>query len=305
VTFDKRTVALGVAAAVAIAAAVVVTTIGHHSTGSRQRKAVAAYINEVNALQNHMHAPLARVMLAYSSFGRGRTAGPSPGALAAAAVTLTRLDRRLTRLACPPEARPLRQRLTALVDREVSITREVQRLSAFSPQYLAALRRLHTASLKLDSTLKTISVPAPHVLRGTKQAVARATREFQAKAQRAAAAQADAVDAYDDAVTGVLDRVLRLRPPPALRPAYRAQVAALREVTTSGAALAAQLRSAKRAQINALSRRFSLASRSAGTIAVQRAQIAAIRAYNKRARQVGTAAGAVQAEIARLERDLP
>ena len=304
-TVDRRTVVLGVAAAGAVAAAVVVTTLGHHSTGSRQRKEVAAYIAQVNALQNSMQAPLTRVMVAYSSFGRGRSRRPSPTQLAAAAATLSRLDRRLAALTCPPEAKKLRVRLLTLVHREAEITREVQLLAGFAPRYVSTLSGVRAASLKLDSRLKTIEVPVPHVLRGTKQAVTRAQRLFRAKAQQAAVAQAAAIDEYDRAVAQVLTRLVRLRPPPALAPEYRAQLAALRSATAAGAMLARRLRATQRSDVAALSRRFSLASRAAGTVAVQRAQNAAIRAYNRRVRQVGAAAGAVQAELAHLQRELP
>ena len=304
-TLDRRTVALGVAAAGAVTAAVLVTAIGHRSAGSPQRQAVAAYIEQVNAVQNRMHAPLTRVMLAYSSFGRGHSTHSSPTQLATAAATLSRLQRRLTSVACPPEATKLRNRLLVLVHREAEITREVRLLARFSPRYVSTLHGMQSASLTLESSLKRIDVPTAHTLRGTRKAVARARREFAAKAQQAADAQAAAIDTYDRAVAGVLTRLVRLRPPPALTPEYRAQLATLRTVTVAGASLANRLRSAHRSDVAQLSRRFSLASRAAGTLAVQRAQIAAIRAYNKRVRQVGTASAAVQAELARLRRELP
>jgi len=305
VTVDRRTVVLGIAAAGAVAAAVLVTTIGRHSNGSRERRGVAAYIDQVNALQNQMHAPLARAMLAYSSFGHGPSRRPSAAQLEAAAATLARLDQRIAALAYPPEAKKLRKRLLTLVRREAAITREVRLLARFAPRYVSTLRGVHVASVKLDSRLKDIEIPTPHVLRGTKQAVARAQRAFRTNAQRAAAAQADAIDEYDSSIARVRARLVPLRPPLALTPEYRAQVAALRNVITAGALLSTRLRGTQRSDVSALSRRFSLASRTADTLAVQRAQIAAVRAYDKRAREVGAAAGAVQTELARLQRVLP
>jgi hypothetical protein len=301
---DRRTVVLGIAAAGAVAAAVIVTT-SHHSTGSRQRHHVSAYIEQVNSLQARMQAPLTRVMLAYASFTRKKSKRPSPTQLAAAAATLRRLDRRLEALPFPTEATRLRVRLLALIHREVGITGEVQLLADFAPRYAFTLGGVRTASLKLDSSLKTIEVPVPRTLRGTKQEVTREQRVFQAKAQHAAVAQAMAIEAYDRAVAHVLTRLIHLRPPPALAPEYRAQLAALRNTTEAGAALARRLRATDRTDVATLSRRFALASRAAGTLAVQRAQIAAIRAYDKRVRQVGAAAAAVQAELARLQRELP
>lgn len=303
---DRRTVVLGVGAAAAVAAAVLVTTGGRGSTGSPERKAVAAYVEQVNALQNRMHAPLARVMLAYASFGRnGAARRPSATQLGAAAAALTRLDRRLAALTYPPEAAKLRSRLVVLVRREAAITNEVRLLARFAPRYVATLTKMQAARAALNAKLGKIAVPTPHVLRGTKKQVLRAQRVFAAKAQRAAVAQAAAIDEYDRSVAQALARLSRLHPPPALAPEYRAQVAALHQVAAVGAILAARLRSTERSDVAVLGTRFARASRTAGTVAVQRAQVAAIRAYNRRARAVGSAAGAVEDELARLRRDLP
>jgi hypothetical protein len=120
-----------------------------------------------------------------------------------------------------------------------------------------------------------------------------------------AAAQADAVDAYDAALIPVLRAFRRLHPPKALAPADAAQIRALEATRTTGARLSAGLRSTNRAGVPALGRAFTLASRVSQSVAAQRAEIRAIKAYNARARAITAAAGRVQAEVARLQRTLP
>lgn len=306
-TVDKRTLALGVAAAAAVAAAVSVTVLGHDSGGgSKQRKAVTAYIHRVNAIQNRMHAPLTSVLLAYRDFSRkGSSTRRTAVELATAAATLERLDRRLAAVPAPPEARTLRTRLVELVAQQAAITREVQRMATFAPQFAAVLAGARSANDALGRALRAVKPPQPHTLRGTKAQVRAAQRAFQAEASAAAAKQADAIDAYDAHVAAILRRLARLQPPDVLKPSYTAQIRAFRTIRANGAQLAAELRKPKRNDIAALGRKFELSSRIAQSTAAQRAQIAAIKAYNARARSVGTASARVQEELARLQRDLP
>ena len=304
-TLDRRTLVLGIAAAGAVAAAATVTAVNHKSKGSPERRAVSAYIADVNAIQHEMAAPLTRVMFAYRDFtAKGGSKKGAPRELAQAAATLKTLERRLVALPYPREARKLRASLLVLIRREADVTREVTLLAGFAPRYVSTLHGVRVASLRLDASLAKIDIPAPRVLRGTKQAIVRAQRAFRSSARQAAGAQAAAIDAYDRRIAQVLAQLVRLRPPPALTPQYRAQIRALRAVTAAGAELATHLRGGDRSGVPALSRRFSLASRTAETLAVQRAQIAAVRAYDRRGREVGAAAGAVETELARLQREL-
>lgn len=305
-TVDKRTLALGVAAAAAVAAAVSVTVLGHSSHGSKQRKDVTAYIEQVNAIQNRMHSPLTRVLLAYRDFsGKGGTTRSSPKELAAAAGTLERLNTRLAAVPAPPEAKTLRKRLVALVAAQASITREVERIAVFSPRFAVQLARAQAANAALGRALRAVSIPAPHAIRGTKKQVLTAQRAFQVQADAAAAAQADAVDAYDAKIAVVLRKLAQLEPPHVFTPSYHAQLLAFRAIRASGARLAAQLRTTNRGNVAALGRRFELSARLAQTTAAQRAQIGAIKVYNARARAIAGAAAAVRDELARLQRTLP
>jgi hypothetical protein len=304
---NRRTAALGIAAAVAVAAAVAATFVGHKSSGeSRQRKAVSDYIDTVNLIQNQMHIQLTRISFAYRDLAaRSGRRKAAPGELGAAAATLTRLDRRLVATPAPPEAKKLRALLVRLVAQQASLTREVQQLATFTPRFSGFLDRLRAVSARFDTAMRSIPKPTPQALRGTKAQAQAAASEYRAQQDAVAATQAREIDTYVAAV-GQLVRGLRtLTAPAVVAPAYDAEVRALHDVTVAGGLLSAELRTAKRAHAADRIRTFTLAGREAGTVAVQRAQIAAIRAYNRRSRAVGKTSSAVQDELTRLARELP
>lgn len=304
---DRRTVALGVAAAGAVTAAVLVTVGGGGgSKVSPERRDVTAYIDAVNGVQKQMGKPLARVFAAYRDFtGNGSsTRNPAPE-LADATRTLDTLRARLAALPAPPQARKLRRLLLKLVAQQAAVTREVQGLATFTPAFARTLAVAKRANAALGVALRTVPVPKAHAVRGTKQQVLAAEARYKRDARRSAAAQADAIDAYDAAVAEVLRRLAKLHPPQVFRPSYDAQVKALRAVHDSGAKLAAALRQPTRSAVPDLGRAFVLSSRIAQSTAAQKAQIAAIEHYNARARAISGSASLVQQEEVRLQRVLP
>jgi len=305
-TIDRRTAVLGLAALGAVAAAVAVTVFRHDPKGSPERRAVRDYIQRVNSIQNRMQAPLSQVLLAYRDFtGQSATKRNPASELATAASTLAELDGELAALPAPPQARTLRRRLLALVAGQAAVTREVQRLSAFSPRYGAVLRSARAANARLDAALLAVRVPTAHSVRGTKKQVRIAQRRFHAAAGAAATRQADAIDAYALQVAAVLNELSQLRPPTVLRPTWDAQIRAFREIRRTGSALASELRTPKRHDVATLGRSFAMSSRIAQSTAAQRAQIAAIEQYNERARALSSAAIRVRSELLRLQRTLP
>jgi hypothetical protein len=307
VKLDRRTVVLAVVATALGAAAVAATFVNHRSGAeSRQRKAVAAYIDAVNLIQNQMHIQLARVAFAYRDLAT-HSVRPTraPAELAAAAATLVELDRKLVATPAPQEAKRLRALLIKLVAQQAALTREVQALSAFSPRFNALGAQLRAAGSRLNEAVRAAPAPKPRSLRGTRAQVAAAERAFRAQQDAAARRQANAIDAYVHAVAGIVAALHALTVPPVVSPLYVAQVRSLRNVLANGQQLSAELRTPNRAHAAERIRAFILAGRAAGTVAVQRAQIAAIEAYNRRSRAVGTVASAVQSEVRRLGRVLP
>jgi hypothetical protein len=305
-TLDRRTVLLGVAAVAAVATAAVATIASHRHDPSRQRAAVSAYIVRANDIQKAMKAPLTRVLLAYRDFTRA--GGPAPGVdakLGAAAVTLQRLERKLSAIDAPPEAATLRKRLLVLVAQEVAVTQEVQAVARFSPRYAAILNESRVASTAFGKALREVVAPKPQKLRGTRAQVTAAQRAYQTAGNAAAGKQADAVDAYVASVERIAATLRRLDPPAALEGSYRAERRSLTDIAASGAMLSVGLRKPHRSNVVLLGRRLTIASREARTLPAQRAQQASIRAYNRRVRAIGSATERVQTELRRLQHDLP
>jgi hypothetical protein len=298
---DRRTVALGIAAAVAVGAAVIVTLAGR-APASPKHKAVAAYIKDVDRIQQQMQAQLTNTVKAYRAYASGSTPPKilTPQLLQAEA-TLQRLQRRIVALPAPVSAKHLRALLVQLTGTEVSTAHEVGRLSVFAPQYSALLKQTRTAGKELSHGLAAVKQPKAHKIRGTRKQVQKAQAAFAAAASAAAAQQADVIDAYAAKIAAIRVRLKKLRPPPVMSPEYRTQLQTLDASGRSALALALELRKQNRAHVTALGRKFTLAARLAGSVSAQRAQIAAIKAYNSRVRGIGTLQGKIQQELARLQ----
>lgn len=290
---------MAVVAAGAVTAAILVS-LPHHE--SARHKALAAYIEAVDGVQGRMIVPLSRVTSAYQSIGSAKTMTPRTRAqLVQAEKTLRTLRRRLAALDAPRDAVRLRADMLRLVAGEVEITHEVNLLARFSPAYRSALAQLQRASKSLGVALAAIDVPTQHAVRGTRKQIAEAQAAFAAASDRAAGAQADAVDAYDGVVSATLARLGRLSPPPSLAPAFRSERQSLASTRRAGQRLAGALRSTNRSDVPKLARAFTVATRSSQTAAAQRAEIAAVKAYDARVRGLEARATAVQQEVARLQ----
>jgi len=295
---DRRTVALGIAAAGAVAAAVIVALPNHQSS---RRTALVSYVDAVDGVQARMKYSLTNVLEAYRTFATSKTITPSEQTrLERAERTLTKLRRRLASIASPPDAHVLRLRLLRLVALETAIAREVNELARFVPPYATALAGLHTAASVLARRLASTQPPQPHVVKGTKKQIAQAQAAFATASATAATAEADSVATYDEAVAKALRELRPLSPPPALAPAYRAQLQGLEATVAAGQLLVAELRKKNRSQVQTLGRAFTNASRQSQSLPAQRAEIAAVKTYNARVRRVGALELAVQKEAARL-----
>lgn len=301
---DRRTVGLGVAAALAVGAAVGVTVDKRHTHTSRDD--VAAYIKQVNAVQDDLRYPLTKVATAYKAFAGSSPIGAAQArALATAEQTLKRVERRTAALDPPPPARHLHALLLRLIGDEAAVTREVAVLARFMPGFKTALATVRKASVQLTASLAKVHAPTPHALKGTKAQILKAQKAFSTASAAAAGAQADAVDAYDAQLRVALRQLSTVTPPAAFAPAYRTQRFTLSTTRVAGAKLATALRSSDRADVPELGRAFTLSTRKSQAISAQRAEIAAVRAYNARVRALSHDAGAVQAEVLKLQRTLP
>jgi hypothetical protein len=299
---SRRTIVLGLAAAGAVAAAIIVS-LPHHQ--SARHRAVVAYIKNVDAIEGRMSYSLTKVVAAYRAFSHSKTISAQTRAqLAHAETTLATLRDRIAAVPAPRDAVRLRADVLRLVGGEAAITHEVDLLARFSPSFSASLARLHAAASTLGRSLAAVKTPTPHTIRGTKKQIAHAQAAFTAASDQAASAQADAVTAYDTVVAQVLARMRRLSPPPVLAPALQGEVNGLVATHRAGKRLAATLRQKNRSQVSVLARAFTVATRSAQTVAAQRAEIAAVKAYDARVRTLGGDAAAIQKEIARLQQSV-
>jgi hypothetical protein len=89
-----------------------------------------------------------------------------------------------------------------------------------------------------------------------------------------------------------------------MAPALATELATLARINRSAIALAAALGHGNKADITSLNKAFGEASRSGGSLSAQRAEIAAVKAYDARVRAIGKLALRVDRERARLQRTL-
>jgi len=211
---------------------------------------------------------------------------------------------RVAAVPAPSQAGHLRALLASLLRSEESVTTEVAELAGFSPKFHTIAVQLQLLSVELSKALAAVPQPKAHLIKGTRKQVKAAQAAFDAAAAQAATAQARVVDAYDAALGVLLGRLGRIRPPQVMEPAYSTEVVTLQATRTAGARLAAGLRAPKRSNIAVLSRRFSLAARTAGATFRQQEEISAVKAYNARVKRIGRLELAVRDEITRLSTSL-
>jgi hypothetical protein len=298
----RQTIVLGLAAAGAVTAAIIVT-LPHHE--SPTRRAVSRYITSIDSIEQQMAYSLGRASAAYRSFTSSHASSTATARkLAQAQHTLDLLATRIAALPAPPQALRLRSLVLRVVREEASATHEIHTLVLYESPFNAALKQLHIAAQALSKNLAAVHAPVPHPIHGTTKEIAKAKAAFNAQASAAAAAQADAVTAYDAVVVRVATRLRSLTPPAVLAPAYTAQVAALRATMQAGSRLATELLKTTRTKVAELSRAFAVATRRSETVAAQRAEIAAVKAYDRRVRGIQTSAVAIRDEITRLQLQL-
>jgi hypothetical protein len=251
--------------------------------GNSKRHAVAAYINRVNAVEKKLAVPLAEVTSVNQSFARAKKDPKLDAQLAQAERTMETLRRDLSQLKPPPEAEHLHALLLQLVDREVALTHEVLQLATFVPSFQAALRPLAAA----DASLKT---ELGRTVKG-----AAATKALDKE-------KSVALETYATTVDAVIATLHGLDPPPVWKPGYDVQLSSLVELRSSALALAEAVRTKRVAAVPKLLRRFDAAAVADQSTAVQKQQIAAVKAYDDRIKNVLVLGRKIQFERGRLQR---
>ena len=262
----------------AVAAALALLAAGCGGDGPSRRDAVAHYIEELNTIQAEAERP----SLAVSQASR-RLAKPQADRAAVsrklrgAARQIDRLRERVAALSPPADARRLRLLVLELMRSEAALAREMAQFATFAPALQDALRPLGPAGAQLKTALAAKSAPA---------------------------VKAAALEAYAASIAAALRRLRALQPPPVSAPAYRSQLTTLERVRAASAALALALREKRAEDLPKLLRGFEQAALSNQSLAAQRAQIAAVRAYNGRVRSLDDLTVRIYRERARLQKVL-
>lgn len=261
-------------AALALASGTVAAAALAGCGGHGDRKQVAAYIQRVDAVETRLAVPLRQITLANRDF-----AGKHPNLpkirrnLARARVRVSAAERQLRAMDPPPRAKRLQSLLVRLVARENELAGEIESLATFVPAFARAVTPLTPASTDLRTAL---AAKTPDV------------------------AKVVALRAYAARLGTVVERLEQLRAPPATKPTLVAQATTLEHVRSAAVALADALEAKQTAKVPALLHRLDVASVGNRTLVAQRAEIAAIKAYNARIRSLTALATAIGKERLRL-----
>lgn len=271
----------------ALGLALVMSACGQHQT---QRTAVASYLQRVNRIETELTVPLGTVTTTGNEFAEEQKAGGTLTNLVSAShrqALLNALSRivvlraRLASIKTPPPAAKLRQLLLEIIDGQAALTREVAQLVVFLPRFDAGLAPLVPATRQLESALAQ-QTPA-------------------ASAGTAYAEKAAALRRFKAAIDATLRRIAALQPPAVSTPAFRTEVKSLRGMSSSAGQLADSLANGPLANVQQLLLQFNQAAVSNQTLAAQKAQIAAVRAYDNQSVRLQKLTEA--AELERLHLD--
>ena len=243
--------------------------------GDDERESVESYIEQVNAIQADLREPLSSVAQVNVEFStKGSELERLRPRLERSERTMRDLNSRVERLVPPEQAAGLHRAFLALVDAQADLAGEVAAMASFLPELRAAVEPVAPASRRLRQKLTVVQTPV---------------------------AQAAELDRYRAGLALAVKRLEALDPPRALAPSRDAQLRSLRSVRASAANLAGALRADDREALPRLIAAFANAGRSGESVSAQKAQIAAIKAYNRRVAHIQDLAETVTNERIRLE----
>jgi hypothetical protein len=280
---------------------------GCGNTHKTPRAAVAAYLTEVNAVEKQLAPPLVSVTRTIVQFARQSRASGAPrkkgagagalgqfrvvpggqaDALLHADAQIKGLRGRLATLPAPGPAQRLRTLLLELVDRQATLTHQMAKLVVFLPGFSQAMAPLGPALVRLERVLSVAQAQGPAAVAAVYAQKSAALRGFRA-------------------IALTIQRSLRrLDPPVVSLPSYRAQVRAVQGMARSAEGLAAALGASSTAAARPLLAQFSRAATGPTSLTAQRAQIAAIHAYDAQIASLNRLAEAASRERLRLSRTL-
>jgi hypothetical protein len=261
---------------VRVVALVLLATVAFASAGcgDARRSAVSAYIKQVNDIESSMSAPLAQVGRVNQAFTtKGNLSAFAPK-LARAERTLNALQRRVAALHPPADARKLATLLNELVSDEAALAGQMHDLAIFLPAFRTALTTVGPASARFH------------------RAAAKA---------KSASVEARALEQYAHGLSTSIANLRALQPPPVLRPTYATQLHTLTATQTTLRELALALERRDAVRSRALVAELGQESVSSSSLAAQRAQIAAVKAYNARVDKLDQLQGRLQREFTHVQ----
>ena len=260
-----------------------------------QREAVASYLKHVDRIESALTRPLSTVTSAGNQFAQEQARGGTltnlvtashRQALLGAWSQIVALRARLAAVKAPPAATRLRGLLVQIVDGQAALTRELAQLVDFLPRFSAALRPLAPATRHLQRALSQQSTSSSAGVAAAYASKAAALRQFQ------------------HAVDGVVAHLRGLQPPPVSHPQYQTQLASLQGMSSSAGRLASVLVAGQQGSIAHLLTEFDQAASINQTTAAQKAQIAAVRAYDGESARLKQLSQAAEEERLRLANTL-
>ena len=230
-------------------------------------------MKQVNAVTAGLHAELGNVAAVNARFGSHQSLSVLAPQLAQSERTLAQLAARLAALKPPQEAKPMAATLARYVAVARSLVAELHGFALFIPPFSATVKRADRVSAAFRRAARTA---------------------------KGLPAQAAAVAAYGEGLSRPLAELGRLSPPQVLRPSYVSEVRVLQSSRTTALALAAALRLRQAAKVHALVQQLARETAGNGSVATQRAQIAAIRAYDAKVAEIGRLQSRAQRQMAAL-----
>jgi hypothetical protein len=261
---------------------------------SSQRPAVAAYLKRVQRIEVALAGPIGVVTHTGNQFAleqgtRARALGHflalTPGQpLVQAAAQIRALRTRLAAIRTPAPATRLRALLLELCDRQARMTDELAKLVVFLPRFSAVMTPFPPAVVRLERALAVQSAYGAAAVASAYASKAAALRQFQGTLQR------------------IIGQLRGLLVPAVSKPAYEAQLHALQGMSTSAGRLAGALADGPQGNVGQLVAAFDRAATSTQTRAAQRAQIAAVRAYDAQSAKLSQLSDMIEVERSRLDR---
>lgn len=250
------------------------------------RAQLARYVTRVDAVELELRTPIAAVSRTGKQFATEEAAEQRhrdeslersrQRSLLEDEARIRALREKLASLPAPAAAGHLRALLLQLLDGQLSLTAEVAKMVVFIPRFAVTLTPLLPAMRRLEPVLAAQDA-------GASQASVYATK-------------AAALRRFASALQQILTALGGLQPPAVSRPDYRAQVRSLQGMSTNAARLASALTSDETTAIEQSLEGFDRAATSNQAASVQKAQAAAVRAYDSQVSQLARISQSISAE---------